>query len=456
MYTLGIDLGSSYIKAAVFHLESRKIVFAKTLAAFPRQDNKNPVVFEIDAAAIFRTIKELIDFSAEAYNLSRIILSTQMHGFVYRTANRPDIYVSWQDARSILPLFSGGRSAIEVLGEQLPDEDMAHTGLQLKPSLGLCNLYAMLYGEKSVPEGGELFTLGSYLIWRLTGNNICHLTNAAPLGITDVPNRCFHSTILEKSGLAHLQLPQITPSDFTICGYYEHQGKAIAVLPDYGDQQVSILGSMAGSDDVVLNLATAGQLCHLTSGFRAGPYEVRPYFENAFLYTISNMPGGRNLDVLIDFFRDSMAVIGEREMTAGEIWKRINEAFHEVATDLQVNALFYPTQLHFDGGGISGIKPLNLTLFGLLSATYENMAAIYADHIPVLMGDTRPRGLMFSGGVSWKNDALVQIVARKIGLPFRKSAVANEVFNGLYRLSLVSCGILENLSQDRDAVIELN
>jgi len=453
MYTLGIDLGSSYLKAAVFSLESRTVVYSGTMPAFRRRQNRYPELFEISAEEIFQTVKELADNLACRYPLSRILLSTQMHGFVYRTPGLEDVYVSWQDARSTLPLFNEGRNAIDRLGELLSRDDLLELGVPLKPSLGICNLYAMLYGMRNVPEDGELFTLGSYIIWRLTGRNICHITNAAPLGIVDVKNHCFHSRVLQKAGLEHIKLPELAQSDFEICGVYPHANGDITVLPDYGDQKVSVLGSMVKKGEVVLNMATAGQVCHLTDRFLPGPYEIRPYFANEYLYTISNMPSGRNLDVLILFIQNCLEVVTGGQVSESDVWKRINESFHYVNTDLRVDSLFYPTQTQFSGGSISGIKPQNLSLMSLLSATYDNMAEIYAGHVAGLMGGKYPKELVFSGGVSWKNDALVRIIAAKIGLPYRKSASVNEVLSGMLRLSMVSCGQISSIWDQPELVV---
>lgn len=453
MYTLGIDLGSSYLKAAVFCLEDCKVVFSETIPAFHRRQNPYPELFEISAEEIFRTVKDMIDNLAGRYPIKRIILSTQMHGFVYHTSGYEDVYVSWQDARSILPLFSGNRNAIDRLGELLSDQDLRELGVPLKPSLGICNLYALIYGMRKVPADGELFTLGSYIIWRLTGNNICHITNAAPLGIVDIQNRCFHSEVLKKTGLEHIKLPKLAQSDYEICGVYTHKNGDIPVLPDYGDQQVSILGSMAKKGDIIFNMATAGQVCYLTDRFVPGSYEIRPYFSQEFLYTVSDMPSGRNLDVLVNFIRNSVEVITGKNVLEADIWKKIDESFNYEKTDLQVDPLFYPTRTQFCGGSISGIKPRNFSLMSLISATYDSMADIYARYVPVLIGENSHAELVFSGGVSWKNDALVSIMADKTGLPYRKSAVANEVFGGMFRLSLVSCGQIKNLSDKPELVI---
>ena len=53
--------------------------------------------------------------------------------------------------------------------------------------LFLCNLYA-LFRQGKLERGGEarVYTLGAYLIEKLTGNSVCHITNAAPMGFANI------------------------------------------------------------------------------------------------------------------------------------------------------------------------------------------------------------------------------------------------------------------------------
>ena len=53
--------------------------------------------------SIVDTVKELLDQGTREYgDLTSLLLSTQMHGFVYRTGQTPEpVYVSWQDMRCL-------------------------------------------------------------------------------------------------------------------------------------------------------------------------------------------------------------------------------------------------------------------------------------------------------------------------------------------------------------------
>ena len=152
-----------------------------------------------------------------------------MHGFVLG-----DTYVSWQDT-SCLKKNPDGISYLDELKEKISREDMRRTGVYLKPSLGLCNLYAIL-GEGNQGREEEIFTLGSYLIHRLTGRNCCHITNAAPWGLVDLETKDWDPELLRKLSFDRMRFPEIAREDTQVCGS----------LSGGGDQGLSRLWGPAG------------------------------------------------------------------------------------------------------------------------------------------------------------------------------------------------------------------
>lgn len=455
MNYIGIDIGSTFLKVVILSTESRSPLYYSSFPACPRQENPNPNIFEFSAVKLLEKIKEIIEQAALTYPIEGILLSTQMHGFVYKVPNREDMYISWQDNRCLDTLPGSSISALDQLKKIISPEELTSNGILLKPSLGLCNLYALLNGKNPPSNDGELFTLGSYIIHGLGGNNICHLTNAGPLGIADVKNHCWNRQIIEKAGLQNITLPQIAKTDFEVCGYCNAGNQLIKLYPDYGDQQVCILGSMAQHGDVVINIATASQISYNTSEFNPGKYEIRPYFENTYINTISNMPGGRNLAVIVNFLKDTAKKLCGVELSTSEVWSALQNNYIP-QEGLSVDTLFYPTGEKIDGGSISSIKPDNFTVNSLFTAAYENMACEYISHIPLIMGSEKPLRLMFSGGVSWKNDTLLQTVSERANMPYVKSIIPDEAFSGLYRLALACSGSIKNLQDEPNNTLIIN
>lgn len=451
MKYLGIDIGSSFIKAVLLDLDQYRMISTRKSRSPQKEKNCDPNIFEIPAEEMVDTVRTLIDgYTSEYKDIQGVLISTQMHGFVYSVPERKDMYVSWQDMRCMNPMEGYEGSYLEFLQEQISPEDMQENGVYLKPSLGICNLYAMLQADKSLPGDGELHTLGSYLIHALTGNNICHVMNAAPMGIVNVKQHSLDHRIMTFMGMERVQLPVLAEDDYQICGTYRSNGCELKIHPDYGDMQVAILGSGVQSGDAVANVATGAQVIRYAEDFKCGSYEIRPYFEKGYLYTISNMPAGRNLDVLVKFISECAGLVTGKEPDMGTVWEKIHSCLGEADPELKVEASFYKNPYFPDGGYISGITHSNLHIGNLFMAAFADMAETYWKFIRQL--GERPENIsriICSGGVNWKTPQLrynlEQISKKKCVL----STMADEALSGMYQLAMVCSGKCANLEECR-------
>ena len=248
---LYIDIGSTNIKWS-HGKTAGKIPFPAAFdAAYPR--------YEVRADEIFSIVLNLID----THRPQRAFFSVQMHGYVLLKEGREATgYISWRDAR----------------GKDLPP-DFALTeeyGVRIKPNLPRLSLQA-----QSV-AADEFCTLGSYLVYRLTGKNTTHVTDAAASGFYNV-----------KTGARDACRYRLPEAVYRVqeAGRY----KDTAVFSPVGDQQASVLGAWKGMENAegyVLNLGTAAQLCCMAEGFAAGDFESRPYFGGNTLCTVTGLPGG--------------------------------------------------------------------------------------------------------------------------------------------------------------------
>ena len=118
MKYIGIDIGSSFIKTVVIDTESSEAVCSEKQPSPGRRSCSDPLVFEIPAERCVSAVRDLLGKYARIYDgIAGVILSTQMHGFVYCVPGEPDVYVSWQDMLSTERLPGADRSFLEELGE---------------------------------------------------------------------------------------------------------------------------------------------------------------------------------------------------------------------------------------------------------------------------------------------------------------------------------------------------
>ncbi|MBQ8619911.1 MAG: hypothetical protein IJ418_20720 [Clostridia bacterium] len=445
MVYIAIDIGSTYIKSSLLNAQTGEISCRNRAAVSPKISYENPLRFEVEMGGIMDSVMEILSgYTRSRSDIAGILLSTQQHGFVYTDPAFPgDRYVSWQDARCLEPIDENGETVLSMLQKRISVEKMRPTGVYLKPALGMCNLYALIRerGGKVTP-GAKLYTLGSYIIEKLTGNNVCHITNAAPVGLADIYNGCWYQELIDELGFGAIEFPKLA-TDLSVCGWHEADGQRIAVYPDTGDVQTCIHGGGAQEGDVAVNMATAGQVCmvHRTASIGSGDpryYEIRPHFDGLYCHTISRMPSGRNMEVLVELLSEVGERVFDQKLSIAEIWKKLgNCGSHADAQGLMVDTSFYETPEHLADGRIDHITRANLTLDNLFGAAYSDLGRAYAHYIGMMeeaVGQKAAR-MVFCGGAVRNNPMIQHALERAVGLHGQMFGSGDEVHEGMMKLA---------------------
>lgn len=364
-----IDIGTSFIKTAF--LEDGKVIGEVRKFSMTRVDTGFVYDYEYDLDSAIVSLKDWIEESLELFQPEGILLSTQMHGFLIRREGRISPYISWQDERSLQPL-KNGKSTLEVLRETVPSDLIRRGGVNLKSELALCGLLART--DEPHKENGELFTLGSYVIYSLTGRNVTHETNAAPTGLYDIYQKKWNTDLISLLGLENLVLPETVEAIRPVGKY-----KGIPVYPDLGDQQATLLGIGLKDDTLNINIGTASQMTMICSEAEPQPTavsEIRPYLNGKYIRVVSKLPGGRSLQVLMDFFKNVIRTFTGQELPNSAMWDTVDRFPCDRDTDLGVKLGFFPMLL-FPEGSFSGITGRNLTVESVMESAYRNMADSY-------------------------------------------------------------------------------
>lgn len=505
MKLITVDIGSTFIKAGLFDTGQKAEVEQVKYATPQKNEHQDPSRYENRAVEFVDIVKKIIHEYVEKYpDTEGILFSTQQHGCVIQHPDlAEDTYISWQDTRCLKSRQAGSekenddemtgsekenggkvperecdgsraeeKSYMEELQGIFSREDMQANGVYIKPALALCNLYALFEsGELTRLKETKIDTLGSYIIGKLTGNRVCHITNAAPMGFANVLQNTWRWDMLEKVNLDFIQLPDIT-DEMECCGYYEAREKRIAVFPDAGDVQTCVYGTDAGSGDLVVNIGTSGQIIYVTDEFHPGPYEIRPFYEKNYCNVISCMPGGRNFDVQIDYVRDIGEKIFHVSLERGEVWERIHQMGLSHETEgLKVDCGFYELPERLADGNIRHINHSNLTLEHVIWATAVDFGRTYQKYAQTLCGEEtgfdpkekecpgetvslgaaaekKPkRSVYFIGGALLKNKELQEAIRQEMGISQVICAEQDEVFRGMQKLALRCAARLEEIQQ---------
>ena len=292
MRDLLLDLGSTFIKYAVYD-RGTDAVLSEGRVPFPAPSLDDGVRFVVPAASVAEAVLCCAEEGRKS-GCSRMLISTQMHGYLIGGDDLPDTYVSWRDRRG------------DPTDPRLQSIDFISCGTTLKGNLSVAGLLSF----ENLPENPTYHTLGSYVARVLTGRNATHKTDACAGGFWNA------ETLKRGHGiLPELQLPEVLHLVEPIGRW-----QGIEVFAPMGDHQISYLGSGAADGAYLLNIGTATQLTALENSGNTDPsFEHRPYFlSGTRLATVSGMVGGTLLykgegeDTLMQQLSDALKKLPRR------------------------------------------------------------------------------------------------------------------------------------------------
>lgn len=399
MKYIALDLGSTYTKIA--YITDGKIC-AECQKKTPEKLDSSSDSYEIDASVYYESVYELLATYITP-DISGILIATQMHGFVLTDAAFTPItpYISWQDKQ--------GTRYLSEIQKSLGHDCVKPCGVPLKGNLALCSLLARINNGLVIPDGTLFNTLGGYIIGKLTGSHVCHITNAAPTGLANLFTGNWNYQLIEKARLENLQFPTIE-TDLNPVGFFGN----IRVYADMGDQQVCALGANLAPDNTLhINIGTAGLIGYLTKSWASGVFETRPWItKDMYLLTISGLPGGRNLYKINTFLQDLVKKITGEKPTEEQVWKFISEAANTAGAS------------SFDELFAADISQFVPTIMNNIASAYWKAA----NNMHVNIGS-----ISFSGGCTKKNPALR--FALKQAFSAEDNGLTSDIMHGMVVLT---------------------
>jgi sugar (pentulose or hexulose) kinase len=445
MRYLAIDLGSSFIKGAVLDLNARsfahvhRMPFPAPIAGLP------PLHFEIDPGQIVAATRAQIDVLVQdAPDCAGIVICSQMHSLVLLDARGEPASnaITWRDQRALEPHPAGG-TVFEQLERRISPDDRRRLGNELRPGLPLCTLFWQAEMGQ-LPAGAMAVALPDFVLAQLCGAPpATEPTIAAAQGMLDLAARDWHRPLLEALGLGGLRLPAIHDLREPV-GAISVGARRLPCYPAIGDQQCALLGAALTPGELSLNIATGSQVSLIRPTLAFGDYQVRPFFDSGWLNTITHIPAGRSLELL-------MTLLCELPESQGvfvpDPWGAIARAVDATpATDLTIDLAFFASALG-DRGAIGNIHERNLTIGHLFRAAFERMAATYATCARRLAPADDWQWLVFSGGLAQNLTALRASIVRQFGTRHRVCATPEDTLQGLLTLALVCSGKVQSVAE---------
>jgi len=439
---VGLDIGTTTISTIVIDSDSGQVLEsitvpnqAKVEGAYPFEQLQNP-------EAIVSIAKDMLDKVVTQYAPGSIGLTGQMHGILYVDENghaASPLY-TWQDGRGDQPYDAGVSYTQELTRriESLPDY------AQYSPLASGYGSVTHFYNtcNNLLPSSAASFcTIQCYIGMGLCGRThpLLHASDAASLGLYDLPHARFAQEAIEVGGMDPALYPEVT-DDYALMGHY----KGVPVSIGLGDNQASFLGTVrdpAGS--ILVNVGTGQQISLLSTSWSVqAPIEARPIAKGQFLQVGAPICGGESYALLERFF--SQVVLMATGQKPGRLFEQMNEAalrHLDASEKLAVSTQFRGTRQ--DGGvrgAISGISTDNFTpellTLGFLEGMVDELWSMYQKMEP----EQRCTTLVGSGNAVRRNPALRKVLETRFGLTLQIPIHQEEAAFGAALFGYMSAG----------------
>ena len=422
MKAIGIDIGTTSIKAVLFSFDGMKEEKIERCenAFLSREDaSEDP---ELIFSNVDRMLDNLVRFSSETP--SAISISSQMHGILYldRSGRPVSPFYTWQNR----------------WGAAVEDELSRMVGYPIHAGYGITTHRA----NSHVPADASCFSsIGAYVAMRLAGLSrpVEDATLAESLGIYDAASghvaSCFDDGYL----------PHVVDEP-TILGLY----RDIPVVTAIGDNQASFLAATAGIQDeaIHLNYGTGSQISFLSDRCHEG-FEPRSFGRKRILNVYSSLSGGDAYSILARFF--SSVVSEFSQCDAPDVYG-VMDSFPIDDSRMVFEPYFMglrsdPSRRAF----IGGIGKDNFTASALTNALVRGMAEELFDCYDGLCEDVKAlkKTVVASGNGIRRNARLQHYVRKLFGRPlvfspFQEEAAAGAAMNAI--VGQGACGSYREVS----------
>jgi hypothetical protein len=314
---------------------------------------------------------------------------------------------------------------LEVVRQLWSDRQFAELGSELQAGSATSLLFWLAECQQ-LPSEAIPATIADFAI-----SNLCrtlprmHPTHA--LGLLHLPSGTWHTAALAALGLADLRWPDLAVLREPI-GFLESSGNRLPCYVALGDQQCALRGANLQEGELSLNVSTGSQVSRRIASLQLGNYQTRPYLDGEYLNTITHLPAGRSLNVLVDLLTELARAAG---VTPAHVWDYIAEAAAGAdGGGLVCDLAFFAGPLG-ESGSLRGITTDNLTVGNLFHAALSNMADNYARCADRLWPARNWDSIALSGGLTQSLPILRQLIERRFAAPIRESATAEETLLGL-------------------------
>jgi len=295
-YVLGIDLGTSGVKAGLVNLATLKLecVSVRSYADDAEQDP------EILWGKSVEATREAVNLLDRRGPVRAIGLSGQMHGAVLYDAggNLIGPLINWKDVKR------GTQEVIEHMKRLMGDRSYTELGTEIASGYTGAILFGMKENDPDLFRRIAHFVLPTdFLRGKLLGkdNYATDQTNAFGTGLFNTRSNCWHAELIRKFQLPSNIFPEVHPTSQKAGAISDQAAdlvglrRKVPIIFGGGDNQMSMLGSGLATLDspILINIGSAGQISKVITKFERYPgLDTRSFFNGAYAVVGASLGGG--------------------------------------------------------------------------------------------------------------------------------------------------------------------
>jgi len=446
--TLGIDIGSTSIKALLFNADEKKVLsmYARNLDSRVRAAPAH--YFEEDPIRVrdltFEAIREATQYAkSQGKSIERIAFTGQMHGglFVDKDLQPLTNFVTWQDKRCD-EVSDSGKKLIEEIRESVPTKTWDSTGGPIFTGFLGATVHWFIKHDRVPANAFKIFGIYDWLASELCGKAVTDPSSAAAWGIYSIESMEWQKDILRALRIKEAWLPDVVETGGLIGNvsnkFLNQLGLAdgTKVVSGMGDTQASFIGSGCGPNEVLVNFGTGSQAMWQRESFaRFKDTDTRYLPLGKYLVTVPTLSGGQAYALLADLIQDIVRKFSGVEVDRDKVFETMNRIAQEAddLDSLKVIPYFNGSRTKGESlrASISGLSRENFRIDSLARATLGGMVdEIAAPYLAIPQNERPHSGIVGSGNGIRHNPALRSIAESKFGLPIRLSACKEEAAFG--------------------------
>lgn len=452
---IGIDLGSTNIKAAAYDSSMRRVAFKSTPVEYIRGGD----TVEFDAEAFFERLagllRDIVSEAGSGANIKQIALTGQAETLVCLGADMRPLMnaISWMDERSV--------SECEQLSELFSPETVRDVTGQLS-MLPTWPATKILWLKKNRPEifsrTAYFVLLKDYVTYRLTGRLCADMSIATFSLYFDIYKKCYWQEMLDAIGISTAQLPQLV-EPCTVAGSLTEEAAALTGINRSAAVNTGTLDHFSGMigtgnispGRVTLSTGTVMALAVMTRGDSGHGGKIAMHY--GFLPdTRVMLPVAESGGVSLEWFR--------RTCMPGVSYDELNAVLNERSrTDIIFLPYIVGTNApEFDAGATGVFHGLRQEhdAFDMARAVMEGVAFVLRKNCEAIKkAGTAVDSIIATGGGA-KSELWCQIQADITGLPVLVPEESEAACLGAAMIAAVGSGSYKSLEEAASLCVRFN